>query len=402
VKKIYQYALASIALIGCQAEVVGLDPPGMLEAENRPPAPEAEGRLLWTRIFDASGSDVPKAITFNNAGNIIGLGHTEQEGSCSSSNLWIASYRSDGEPQWIKILSDLTPEQSRATCGAARDVATDGDDNIFVLAALPASSVDGIVLLKLDPQGRVLWAQVIPGKSADKIVVDQTGAVIIAGFTYEAAVGAAWIGKFDGAGRLLWEDTDDTKESTSFHDTRLNTDGNIWALMSGYESGRPFVAMLNYNRPGIRQSKTALDPSACGTRFNLGPEGDFVFVKSGSRNRERVVICRFGTDLSLTWRIAEASNDEQALIVQEMVIDRWGNIILSGIYAPGSNPTLQTAFLRKYNPEAELLWENSYQGPNEEFAYNHGLSVDNAGNIVVVDMIIQGQDSGIAVRKFSP
>ena len=136
---------------------------------------DSRGDAVWAK---QSGSDTRAsgdAVAVDPEGNVVVAGHFEEsftlgdiELTADAGDSFIARYNAAGELQWLKSIGDNTPE-------SIRDIATDGDGNIYVAGRRETST-----LWKLDSDGNVVWEA--PAAPAGDMAVDLDKNILLSGW----------------------------------------------------------------------------------------------------------------------------------------------------------------------------------------------------------------------------
>jgi len=188
------------------------------------------GKPLWARDFGADGNDVAHGLATDSAGNIILTGRYQQfidfgKGKLRSNGnneIFITKLTPGGDLMWARSIGALHDDVGRA-------VAVDVQDNIYLGADITTRTMlDGKKLdikgqtdagvIKLDPNGKVLWATTWGGAFQEILVslaVDPAGGVIAAGGfkdkmvingeTYKSKGNSdAFVVKLDTHGKIQW------------------------------------------------------------------------------------------------------------------------------------------------------------------------------------------------------
>jgi len=214
----------------------------------------------------------------------------------------------------------------------------------------------GLLTLKYDNNGNLLWDKLIPGTWAFAVrsIVDQSGNIYVTGraWQYTATYDFVTV-KYAPDGTQLWLDTFD--QNGGFHTPTgmdLDQTGNVF-ITGGGQSGGLITVM--YNNKGVRQWVREHSGSAgsnikadnYGGIFITGSYYDF---NSGTSND--IMLLKYDLLGNLVWqRFYDFGNSEYGKLVN---IDSHSNIIISGFGAmQGEFPGWLTV---KVDPSGNLLW----------------------------------------------
>jgi hypothetical protein len=213
--------------------------------------------------------------------------------------------------------------------------------------------------------------------SVTAVAVDASGNVYVTGFTEGALVGDGtgsfdvFVRKYDPSGDVIWTDQFGTLSIDRAYGLAVDGSGNV------YVAG---------------QTGDLLEEE--GAHYGI----DDGFVRKYTPNGKVVWTRQFGSD----------SSD----IVYALAVDASGNSYVvgrtDGVVGSASFGS-SDAFLRKYDPDGELLWSTQWGGsPSTSWDEANAVAVDSDGNIYVAGMT-DGVVTGISnyggrdvfVKKFS-
>ena len=243
---------------------------GTIELTNsgKPGSPEifiaklsTDGTALWAKSAKGAGFDEGRAIATDSMGNVICAGWYQSPtltiGQITLKNnglrdAFVVKYSPAGEVVWAQGLGAENSE----SCSA---IATDHQGNIIlagdfrsaklVLGAttLANSSKDNsdAFMLKLDPQGKILWAKSMGGSLGDAatcVTTDFQGNVIVGGFfaspvlRFKSITIAnqgnydVFIVKYDSNGSFLWAKSSGGDELDNINSITSDSDGNLYCF----------------------------------------------------------------------------------------------------------------------------------------------------------------------------
>jgi RHS repeat-associated protein len=334
------------------------------------------GVVSWLPITEAQfgyavrvESGLGLAVATDEAGNVVTTGG-------KSGDIFVAKYNDQGAQLWANII--VGP----ATNDAGQDVAVDALGNIYVtghfrgtldfdsgpgIFELSSNGFEQAFVLKLDPNGRFVWATVlnnqeVPGHSdGEGIALDSSGNVYVSGDHANGALG--FIAKLDNSGALMWERRAATNSLSSMAAVRVDEQGFVYGVgsFSGTTDFDPGPGVANLTSAGSIDSVV----------WQLDGDGNFVWAK------------RIG------------GNAADALY--DLEIDSVGNVVLTGLFNetvdfdPGSSQATLTAnsqnssFLLKLDSNGGFVWAKLTGGTtaNIAFYFTPNLAVDKFDNIYV-------------------
>ena len=235
---------------------------------------DGNGNLVWDSTQGTSGTELAYDLIQTEQGNLLTTGYTQSSQS-KSWDILLTEFSSDGNLMWEKTFGD-----NGYDWGAGLTLTPTGD--ILLLATVDkwkdqiAGSDLDLGLLKLSPQGEVLWQYTYGGTARDwgkAISLSPSGETLLAGYTesYGAGNWDVYLVAVDDNGTELWSRT-------------------FGGLQSDYAS-----AMIATSDGGC---------ALAGTTYSFGAgSGDFLFVKTdaaGSLPPTSSALPSFVTDSNAT------------------------------------------------------------------------------------------------------
>ena len=283
------------------------------------------GALLWRRDFDNPGSrEQGSWVTVDPAGNAIVVGRLVAGAGNDPSGIVVLKYDPAGNLLW----QDVIPG---AFSYAAR-VVTDRLGNAYVLGRAWSANASGntthdIVTIKYSPAGVREWTRNLgfDSTSADSpssMVVTPAGNVIVTG----GAVGSMLMAAYDPAGNALWS-------------------------------------------KAVPASTAAIDVAVAGT-------GDFYVVGGtySSTTGNAALVIKHDASFNEIWRRTYSA----ALYGLRVAVDSLGNPIVTGISSVNGGYFNWSTF--KLDPNGNTLWTRAYNlhRSNDEIPYGIVTGPDNA------------------------
>ncbi|MFL5767672.1 MAG: hypothetical protein ACJ758_07500 [Actinomycetota bacterium] len=227
-----------------------------------------DGRVLWTRLWGTSSSDVANAVAENDTGVFIG-GRTGGDGDA-----FVASYDLAGGPGW----SDTFGTTAFGAYDQVDDIAADAM-GVYVagevshrLDGLPHHGDWDIVIRKYTTDGTVVWTKEIGTPKRDvsgNVALDGAGHLYVSGQTAGAFPGYdnpssadVFVRKYDLDGNSIWTREFGTTSEANVLGSAANENG---LYLSGY-------TWLSFGPP------TGADPEQQAYVMKIRPRGQRAWV----------------------------------------------------------------------------------------------------------------------------
>ena len=298
---------------------------------------DANGNVLWTRQFGTAGVDYAYALTAGPGGiYVAGWTTGALEGTnAGEQDAFVRKYDADGNVLW-------TRQFGTASFDYAEALAAGPDGGIYVagqtwgpLGGIFFGVIDAF-LRKYDPDGNVLWTQQIgtPGDDDSRgVTVGPDGSIYVSGWTTGALEGSnaggfdAFVRKYDANGNVVWTRQFGTTGNDYAYPLTAGPDG---IYVAGYTTG-------------------SLDGSNAGS-FDA-------FVRKYDFKGNVLWARQFGT-----------AGDDYA---NGITAGPDGGIYVAGYTSralAGSNAGQRDAFVRKYDPNGNVLWTRQFGTAGDDLA----------------------------------
>jgi len=358
---------------------------------------DADGTVMWARRFGGGGEDnffdIDANATIVVATGIIS-GQVEFDSvtvtSAGGTDCVIAAFDYSGAVVWVTTLGgpgdDGCNEVSVATDGSVTtSLDTSGGWN-SPAGPLPNLAGRDTVLVRLDPDGNMMWARRIGGDGVQRgkaLAVAPDGSVAFGGDTLGPATSdemtlvptgrrrSGWLSKWSPEGTLQW-----------------------WNLWDG-----PGVSLVK----GLTTDGSSV--TAVGPFTGALTVGDNALDASGSTD---LAIVRYNGDGSAVWATSISADGD--LTGAEIVSTADGGIVFGGSTVPGlrfgqsegqplalTNPDDGSAWLARYCPDGGVALATSIAGTVNARPGELALG----GETLFLDMVVRGADNIAAGRPIA-
>jgi uncharacterized delta-60 repeat protein len=465
---------------------------------------DSSGGRIWTKMWGNVSSDEKVSnILFDQDGNILISGKTQQAfegfknagGSCGT---YISGYNYYTQPCYDRFLfktdvngNSISVDQwgwsGNDFCGGlslsstgdiiaggrgiisfnnnftelwnndlelinSGDLVTLSDDRIVVSGGLKTKfETADIFLGTLNSDGETLWERTISGSSSSDyayaVAMSDDGTVIVAGSTNGSMGNSnysggtdAFISKWSGDGKNIWNRQTGTPESDVAIDVAVDKEGSIFvtgytegSFNSGINSGKKDVFLAKWNSSGshIWTRQWGSSENEKGNGVAVDNDGN-IFVTgttSGVLNSEGVAgmtdifITGFMNDGSPDWTVqwGSTSDDES----YDIAVDKNGDIVITGetfggldgesnggegctmqVYGgPGSGSTIprytsincSDGFIAKFSKNGKKIWSRQWGNKNSDTGRD--IAFDEEGNIFLTGSANDSTTDGIFSGK---
>jgi len=145
-----------------------------------------DGTLLWQKTWGGTKDDWGWGVAVDSSGNVYVSGETHSFGA-GGGDAFLLKYDSNGTILWQKIWGSIEDDFSLG-------VAVDASGNAYVIGGTTSfgAGLSDVLLLKYDPNGRLLWKRTWGGEEYDKVfgvAVDPSGNAYVTGGTESFGAG---------------------------------------------------------------------------------------------------------------------------------------------------------------------------------------------------------------------
>jgi len=162
-----------------------------------------DGKLVWKRDLGGNRDEFPGGIAGTDDGGALVVGDSESFGE-GDKNIYIVKLDKNG-----KVLSEQTIGGERADSASALTRTKDGKFVMVGYREIARSGDTDFFVMKLDQEGKRVWAQTYGGEEADSlhgVTATIDGGIVTTGKTrsYGSEQTDLTVMKFDNNGKLIW------------------------------------------------------------------------------------------------------------------------------------------------------------------------------------------------------
>jgi hypothetical protein len=244
---------------------------------------DSSGNILWKKTFGESNDDEPLSVRQTSDGGFIVAGVTGSFGF-GISDLLLLKLDSSGNVAWKRIF--------RGSKSSAAFSVQQTSDSGFIVAGVtdfsPAASSSGLLLLRLDPSGNIVWKKTFGGGSLDGArSVQQThdGGFIVAGDTYSFGAGSTdlLLLKLDPSGNIVWKKTFGGSGIDSADSVQQTSDGGFVVAggTQSFDAGSVDLLLLKLDSSGNILWRKTFGGSNIDSAVSVQQTSDGGFIVAG-------------------------------------------------------------------------------------------------------------------------
>jgi hypothetical protein len=234
---------------------------------------DANGNVLWKKLFGGSGRDGAKSVQQTTDGGYIIAGFTGSFG-VELRDVYLIKTDAGGNQVWSKTFGGSGYDGATSVCQTF--------DGGYIIAGY-LNSLD-IYLIKTDANGNEVWSKTFGGEQVDIAhSVQQTsdGGYIIAGFTESYAEGGedVYLIKTDSDGNEVWSKTFGGPDDDCGYLVQQTSDGGyiIAGYKGSYGATKDDVYLIK-----VKPDGSGIDEEITAGSFSLSPAGPNPFTTKTS------------------------------------------------------------------------------------------------------------------------
>lgn len=347
------------------------------------PTPTARS---WEKTFGGQDRDQAQAITTTPDGKLIVVGQTYSN-TLKSTDTWILKLDKDGRELWLKAFGGPKNEELSA-------VAALPDGGIVVAGQTSSKSVgqSDAWVLRLDANGKLIWEKTFGGVEYDyasSVALMPNGNLVIAGVNNSKGVSSLgfWVFTLNADGQLLWEKIFVDKARIGDPSIAVMPDSNLVLAGSTEENFADKNArILKLDKHGellwSRTFEGEPDHSERISSLAVMPDGGLAMAGSsgveGSCCYNDIWVLRLDSDGRLLWQQifdGRAAADAKAVVA----LSNGGLAVAGYLYVQRTNS--YDAVILSFNPDGQLLWDETFGGREEDLA--SGMVLISDGGFII-------------------
>jgi uncharacterized delta-60 repeat protein len=360
----------------------------------------ATGTALWTNVYSgtANRDDEAGACILDTQGNARVAGHTEN--TLAQRDAILLTYDAAGNTSNSALWSGSGDNSDNV-----REIERDANGNLYAAGYSVGKDTDrDMFLMKLNSAGDTLWTRSISGtlfgsdEESNAIVLDNTGNIIISGYTKNSGTGSdITLLKYNASGTLLWtaQYNGTANESDRSYDLATDATGNIYITGKTDINASPILTndelfTAKYSSNGALLWSSIFNGGSGNQRgrfISVGASGNvYVCGQSGNGTNEDVLVIKYATNGTVLWSYTyDGGNSEIYESTQLTSDESIVGLCTSAIDAlTGEGSQIK---LFRLASSGTLSWEQSYIAANNFQSTGEALELSPNGNLLIVGSI---------------
>ena len=353
-----------------------------------------DGNMKWNKIRNYSSGDQASHILYDGHGNIYIAGFVYGDYSRTGGKMCLMKYTVNGDSIWEYV-------ENNNSLAQVSKMAIDDSCNI-ILAGFDGLDNSDFVTLKIDSAGNQRWLKTYSNSGpndADKIndmCLDQDGNIYVTGFSddtinfyldiltikYNQNGDTVWMRRFNGPANYF----------DSGNKILVDKEKNVF-VAGVVDSKTPLnsnYVLLKYDSNGTLKWSKYFDYQPARISFDyvrdmvMDKAGNIYLTGSSSTDNSqatmRIATVKFNQKGDTIWTARwGTSGDKQP---QQMVIDSMANIYITGFYYDYGG-TGYNAITLKYDSVGILKWEAHYHDESNKEEMFNALTLDAKNDLIV-------------------
>ena len=335
------------------------------------------------------------AVAFDDSGNVYVTGRSGN--TPSTFECTTIKYDSAGNEKWV---SKYHGPAISGYGDTGWGIAVDRFGFIYVTASSRDSlTLDDIAVLKYDSAGNELWVARYNGPGNDydwpfDIAVDSSSNVYVTGRSVGAGTGFDYITlKYDSSGNDLWASryNGPGNSGDEAYSIAVDNAGNVYTTgtSTGAGTGLDF-ATIKYDAFGFevwaKRFHTTGEMDEFAATLAIDDLGN-VFVTGGSWKflqgiSSDYITIRYNSNGDTVWMRRYNGSGDDDDIPEEIAVDRFGNVNVTGESWGGSGPRVDYLTIQ-YDSLGNENWTQRFDGAATEIDRPSAIAVDDDGNVYV-------------------
>jgi len=337
-------------------------------------------KVYWQKKIGGTGTDFGYGIAVDSSGNVCLVGYQDSD-SYGSNDYGVIKLDTNGNLLWQKKIGGTGNDMGRS-------VAFDSLGNIYLSGAeySDAYAYEEYGVIKLDPNGNILWQKKIGGSNTDQgygIAVDGSGNVYLNGYQKSDSYGNRDFGviKLDTNGNEIWQKKIGGVSNDEGYGIAVDGSGNVY--LNGHQESDVYgssdfgIIKLDTNGNLLWQKKIggteyessrAIDVDSYGNVYSVGRSGTDINYS----------VIKLDSSGNLLWQ--KKIGDTGIDIAGAIVVDSSGNVYINGQQNSSTSGAYDFGVI-KLDTDGNIVWQKKIGGINSDQGL--AIALDSSNNVYV-------------------
>lgn len=342
------------------------------------------GKIEWFRQFDI-GISGQSVIQTSDGGYLIA-------GSTIDSDIFLLKTDSQGNEEWIKTYGGGENDHAQEVIQTMNG----GFITVGYTSSFGSGRID-VYLIKTNSLGDTIWAKTYGGSGDDmgeSVLQNQDGGYIITGWTdsYGAGNFDVYLIKTDSLGDTLWTKTLGGSDTDRGHDIALTTGGFvIVGETKSFGSGNSDVYIIKTDENGTPLWTKTFGgiENDVGSSIQVSSDNGYVITGnsySTSYFGSDVILLKYNSSGNLLWSNTYQDNDFNYAYSVQLTSD--GGFIIAGTSLFEYNVNwVNHVYLIRTDFIGKLFWERAYESEDLGYGMAHSVKETADGGYIVTGYI---------------
>lgn len=320
---------------------------------------------LWNYVDDTAGNDTMRSLAFDVDGNVLAIGTASPTAADTGADVLLVKLDRAGEVVFRKVING---DGNNYDYGS--DVVALGSDTL-ALVQLDSRTT----LVRYDASGAEVWKKQwsFEDQQGYLLALTKDGHIVISGSVHTTAtITNPWMAVLNTGGDVLLDVNYDVATSALFSGPAVDDAEHVYVVYAEKENDDS-LELRRYGLDGQLQLSRAND---CGGLVAADAAGRVATVVAGELVGTGVRLCMHTPELERVWDVEVTRAGSDYIGVQGISFDGEGNVLVSGFSYIEGTEELTEMFVRKYDGNGQLLWDDGYLGPDGTFGYGFGVAAD--------------------------
>jgi uncharacterized delta-60 repeat protein len=361
------------------------------------------GEIQWQKSYGGTDYDGAESIQETADGGYIAAGLTMSFGA-GGNDLWVLKLDPSGAVQWQKSYGGADND-------GAYSIQETADGGYIVAGATASFGAEyaNFWVLKLSPNGAVQWQKSYGADDDFAYSIQETadGGYIVAGDTWSSGTGShdCWVLRLDPHGDVQWQKSYGGADGDFTYSIQETADGGYIVAGHTWSSGTwdTNFWVLKLNTDGDVQWQKSYGGADDEFAWSIQETADGGYIAAGATasfgaGHYDCWVLKLNADGDVQWQKSYGGTEEDDGRSIRETAD--GGYIVAGATASfGAGTDL---WVLRLSPNGDVLWQKSYGGADEDFAWSIEEAADGGYIVAGSTMSFGAGGNDLWVLKLDP